>query len=185
MSQDAGESMPPAGEPPSLAAGFPDSGRESVPDAAHNPAGADADALGKPEQAGGARSIGGFFAPDLPEGRRLFLWFFLAMLLFSLYLLFSLLQPFLHSIILACVFTAICHPLYQNCLILTGNRRVPAALIVLFGIALLLTVLIVVFVAGLIPQAKTTIAAVNQWLGGAHLGETLNVYIEPLLQTIQ
>jgi predicted PurR-regulated permease PerM len=185
MNQDAGKSMPPAGDSPSLAAGLADSGGDSVPDAAQIPAGTDANALGKPEQADGAHSFAGFFAPDLPEGRRLFLWFFLAMLLFSLYLLFSLLHPFLHSIILACVFTAICHPLYQNCLILTGNRRVPAALIVLFGIALLLTVLIVVFVAGLIPQAKTTIAAVNQWLGGAHLGETLNTYIEPLLQTIQ
>jgi predicted PurR-regulated permease PerM len=107
------------------------------------------------------------------------------MLFFSLYLLYTLMQSFLHSIILACVFTAICHPLYQRCLVLTGNRRVPSALIVLFGIALFLTVLIGIFVAGLIPQAKTSITAVNQWLGGGHLGETLNTYLEPLLQLMQ
>ena len=120
-----------------------------------------------------------------PEGRKLFVWFFIGMLAFSLYLLYYLMQPFLHSIILACVFTAISYPLYQSCLSLTGGKRVPAAIIVLSIITLLLAVLIAVFVAGLIPQAKTSIAAVNKWVGGTHLGDTLNTYIDPLLQWVQ
>lgn len=124
-------------------------------------------------------------AGNQPEGKKLFFWFFLGMLAFSFYLLYTLMQPFLHSIILACVFTAISFPFYRKCLALTGERRIPAALIVLLVIALLVAVLIAVFVAGLVPQAKTSIAAMNKWLGSAHLGDTLNTHIEPLLNSIQ
>lgn len=124
-------------------------------------------------------------ATDRSERQKLFFWFFLGMLGFSFYLLYALMQPFLHSIILACVFTAITYPFYRKCLCMTGGRRIPAALVVLLVIALLVAVILTVFVAGLVPQAKTSIAAVNKWLGSAHLGETLNVYIEPLLNTVQ
>lgn len=116
-----------------------------------------------------------------PEGSKLFLGFFLAVLLFSFYLLYYLMQPFLHSIIVACIFTGISYPLYQKCLTLTKGRRIPAALIVLLGITFFITALITIFIVGLIPQAKTSVAAINQWLGGAHLGETLNLYIQPVL----
>lgn len=132
----------------------------------------------------------GPFRGDTPSGDRserqkLFFWFFLGVLGFSFYLLYALMQPFLHSIILACVFTAIMFPFYRKCLSLTGGRRIPAALVVLLVITLLVSVILTVFVAGLVPQAKTSIAAVNKWLGSAHLGETMNVYIEPLLNTVQ
>ncbi len=116
------------------------------------------------------------------EAGKLFPWFFLAVLLFSLYLLYHIMQPFLHSIIMACVMTAISYPLYQKCLLLTKGRRIPAALIILLGITLALAALVTIFVAGLIPQARSSISAVNQWLGGAHLGETLNLYIQPVLE---
>ena len=120
-----------------------------------------------------------------PEGSKLFLWFFLGMLLFAFYLLYYVMQPFLHSIIVACVMTAISYPLYQKCLLLTKWRRIPAALIILLGITLLITALITIFVVGLIPQAQSSIAAVNQWFGGAHLGETLNLYIQPSLEWLE
>ncbi|MDL2317360.1 AI-2E family transporter [Desulfovibrio sp. OttesenSCG-928-A18] len=119
------------------------------------------------------------------DRHKLFPWFFLVMLLFSLYLLYYLMQPFLHSIILACVFTAISFPFYRHCLTLTGNRRVPAALIVLLLITLLVALLIFIFVSGLIPQAKTTIPEVNQWLAGSHLVETLNTHLRPLITSLQ
>ena len=131
-----------------------------------------------------ARWDGGGMAGDQPEGRKLFLWFFLALLLFSLWLLYVLLEPFLHSIILSCVFTAISLPFYKRCLKFTGGRRLPAALIVIFCITFLVVVPICFFVAGLIPQAGASIAAVNQWLASAHLGDTLNEYIQPLLQML-
>ena len=126
----------------------------------------------------------GGMAGDRPEGRKLFLWFFLALLLFSLWLLYYLLEPFIHTIILSCVFTAISLPFYKRCLRLTGNRRMPAALIVILCITFLVVVPICIFVAGLVPQASSSIAAVNQWLGSAHLGDTLDNYIQPLLQLL-
>ena len=119
------------------------------------------------------------------ESGKLYLWFFLAMLFFSFFLLYYLVRPFLDSIILACVFTAISQPLYSFCLKLTRNRRFLAAFIVLLGISLVIALLIAVFVAGLIPQAKTSISTVILWLGGNHLGEVLSTHIEPLLQTLQ
>ena len=119
------------------------------------------------------------------ESGKLYRWFFLAMLLFSFFLLYYLIRPFVDAIILACVFTAISQPLYSFCLKLTRNRRVFAALIVLLGISLIIALLIAVFVAGLIPQAKSSINTVIIWLGGNHLGEVLSTHIEPLLQTLQ
>jgi predicted PurR-regulated permease PerM len=119
------------------------------------------------------------------EGGKLFLWFFLAVLLFSIYLLYYLMRPFVDCILLACVFAAISQPVYGRCLALTGNKRGPAALIVMLGISLIIALLIAFFVAGLIPQAKTSINAVNQWLGGTHLGEALAVHLDPLLQWLR
>lgn len=137
----------------------------------------------------GEGAFGPFLGKELAgtqsEGKKLFFWFFLVVLAFSFYLLYILMEPFVHSIILACVFTAISFPFYRKCLALTSGRRIPAALIVLLVIALLVTVLIAVFVAGLVPQTKSSIAAVNKWLGGAHLSDTLNTYLEPLLNSIQ
>lgn len=119
------------------------------------------------------------------DGNKLFLWFFLAALLFSIFLLFYLIRPFLDCIILACVFTAICQPLFKACLVVTRGNRPFAAIIVLLGICLVIALLITIFVVGLIPQARTSISAVNQWLGGTHLGEALGTHLDPLLNWIQ
>lgn len=119
------------------------------------------------------------------DGNKLFLWFFLLSLLFSISLLYYLMRPFLDSIILACVFTTICQPLFKACLKITRGQRAIAALIVLTGICLIIALLITIFVVGLIPQARTSINAVNQWLGGTHLGEALGTHLEPLLGWIQ
>jgi predicted PurR-regulated permease PerM len=120
-----------------------------------------------------------------PEGNNIFFRFFLVLLLFSFYLLFCLMRPFLHSIILACVFTAISFPIYRRCLALTRGRRIPAALIVLSCITLLIAALVWLFVAGFVPQAKSSIGAMNQWLGGAHWSEVLKTHIEPFLLRVQ
>ncbi len=120
-------------------------------------------------------------AGEFPAGGKLFMWFFLGLLLFSLFLLYALMRPFLHSIILACVFSAISYPFYKRCLRLTRNHKVPAALLVLLLMLVLVVIPICLFVAGLIPQARDSIAAVSQWLAGAHLGETLKTYVEPVL----
>ena len=128
----------------------------------------------------------GLMLPDRTlDGNKLFLWFFLAMLFFSIYLLYYLMRPFLDCIILACVFTTICQPLYKGCLKITRGQRYLAAFIVLLGIFMVIGLLITIFVVGLIPQARSSISAVNQWLGGTHLGEALATLLEPLLNWIQ
>ncbi len=124
-------------------------------------------------------------AGDHPHGNNLFLWFFLGLLGFSLYLAYMVAQPFLHSIILACVFSAISHPFYERCLRLTKGRRVPAALLVLFVLFFLVVLPICLFVAGLIPQAGQSISAVTNWLGEGHLTDTIATHLNPVLAKLQ
>ncbi len=124
-------------------------------------------------------------AGDSPGGNNLFLWFFLGLLFFSLYLMFTVMQPFMHSIILACVFSAISRPFYLRCLRLTRERRVPAALLVLFSLFFLVVLPICLFIAGLIPQAGQSIASVNAWLNEGHLTDTLATHLEPILARLQ
>lgn len=131
----------------------------------------------------GERKYEAAFKP--PDAQKLFLWFFMGLLLFSLYMLYALMQPFLHSIILAIVFTALSYPLYTRCLRLTGNRAIPAAMIMLLGIALVVASVIVLLISGLIPQAKVIIPEINQWLAGAHLDTLLDTHVQPLLEPLQ
>ncbi len=120
-------------------------------------------------------------AGEHPGGNGLFLWFFLALLCFSLYLLYVVMRPFLHSIILACVFSAISRPFYVRCRRLTKGRRVPAALLVLFSLFFLVVVPITLFVAGLIPQADQSVRAITNWLNEGHLTEFITTHLTPLL----
>ena len=119
-----------------------------------------------------------------PAGNKFFLSFFMAVFLFSLYLLYEVMLPFLHSIILACVLTALCYPLYKKCLAIV-KRPVFASLLVLAGLTFLVVLPITVFIVGLIPQAAQSFATINEWLTGAHLGEVINNYINPLLTYLQ
>ena len=115
------------------------------------------------------------------DSSRLFLWFFLLALVFSLYLFSVVMEPFLHSFIVASVLAALCYPFYKRCLRFTGYRRYPAAIIVLslltLGVALPLTF----FLIELIPQASSSITALNQWLTGKHLGDLIAIYGDPWL----
>ena len=122
---------------------------------------------------------------DQRNGSRLFLWFFLGLLFFSLYLLYFLMEPFLDSLILACVFTTISYPFYTRCLRLTKGRRVPAALLAIFSLFFLVVLPICAFVAELVPQASRTISSVNQWLAEGHLTEVLNTYWLPLQEWLK
>jgi predicted PurR-regulated permease PerM len=124
-------------------------------------------------------------AGDYPGGNNLFMWFFLGLLFFSLYLMFTVMQPFLHSIILACVFSAISYPFYLRCLKLTKERRVPAAFLVLTSLFFLVVLPICLFIAGLIPQAGQSIAAVTAWLNEGHLTDTISTHLEPILARLQ
>ena len=122
---------------------------------------------------------------EFREEKRLFLWFFLGLLCFSLFLLYSMLRPFLDSIILACIFTALLHPFYTKCLSHTGGRKIPAAIIVLLVLLFAIILPICVFVSGLIPQAAKSVAAVSEWLDGGHLTDSFNNLLSPLLSWVE
>ena len=112
--------------------------------------------------------------------RAVFLWFFLAVLLFSLYLLFTIFQPFMHSIILSCVFTGLTYPLYLRLLNIT-NRPMVASLIVLLCLTFLVALPITLMIIGLIPQAASSFSAINNWLADKHMATLLDAYVQPLL----
>ena len=113
------------------------------------------------------------------DSSRLFLWFFLLALAFSLYLLGVVMEPFLHSFIVASVLAALCYPFYKYCLGVTGGRRYPAAIIVLCVLTLGVVLPLIFFLVELIPQASASITALNQWLAGKHLGDLIATYGDP------
>ena len=124
-------------------------------------------------------------AGEQPGGNNLFLWFFLGLLGFGLYLLYVVMQPFMNSLILACVFTAISHPFYTRALKLTKGRRALAALLVLFCLLFLVVLPICLFISGLIPQAGESIRSVTNWLSEGHLNGIVTTHVNPFLERIQ
>ena len=120
------------------------------------------------------------WAGENPAGTKLFLWFFLALLLFSLYLMYNLVEPFINTITVSFIFSAICYPFYRRCLKLTRGKTVPAALMVLVCLMFLVVLPITIFVVGLIPQASNSITAVNNWLQTTDIADVLEVHIAPL-----
>ena len=123
-------------------------------------------------------------AGDHPAGTKLFLMFFLGLFVFSLYLLYLILEPFINSLIFACVLTALCHPLYSCFLRITGHRRPVASFLVLIVLTFLVVLPVYVFIVGLIPQAAQSFEAINKWLGGAHLVELMNTHLQPVLDWV-
>lgn len=128
--------------------------------------------------------LGTSSSKDATGASRLFLWFFLVLLIFSLYLLYNVMRPFLHSIILSCVFSALCYPIYKKVLVVFKNRSVLAALVMVVATAILVAGPVAVFIATLIPQTAASISSVNQWLAGQHLGDFISLHLDPLLQSI-
>lgn len=126
----------------------------------------------------------GAMAGDHPTGAKLFLMFFLGLLIFSLYLLYLILEPFIHSLIFACVLTALCYPLYSFFLRVTGNRRPFASFLVLLVFTFLVVLPVYIFIVGLIPQAAQSIDAINKWLGGTHLVDLMNTHLQPVLDWV-
>lgn len=118
---------------------------------------------------------------DAAYKEKLFIWFFIALLVFFVYLFFQVIKPFFHSLILAGVFTALSYPFYTRCLKLTKGNKTLAALIILFCVAVIVSVPVTLFILGLIPQAAESISAVNRWIAGQHIGELISTYVDPLL----
>ena len=115
------------------------------------------------------------------SGVRIFYFFLFALLFLALYLSYLLVSPFLHTIILACIFTALSHPLYKRMLSLfRGNGWVASG--VTLGILVIVVLLpLIFFIIQLVPQATHSIVALAQWLSSAHLDQLVNEKIYPFL----
>lgn len=109
----------------------------------------------------------------------LFSWFLFALLLAGLYLAYILLAPFFNTLILAVVFAAIFYPLYSRLRAAMRGRGSLAASCMLVIVALLVILPLIIFITGLIPQARQTTTAVTQWMSGTHVDE-FNAYLNPI-----
>lgn len=114
------------------------------------------------------------------NGNNFYIWFFLAILGFSVYLSYKVFAPFIHSFILACVFSALSYPIYQFFLA-KMSRKTWAALSVLVLITIVVAIPVTFFIAGLVPQAVSSVKQLNQWLAGQHLSELISTHIDPVL----
>ena len=146
----------------------------------------------------GAGKAAGPAKPVLPRGQaalhdpifvppklKLFYWFFLLLLLFSLYLLYQIYRPFLNTIILGCIFAALCYPLYAWVLKRVGNRRVLAASLIMLFWILVVAAVIVFLIAGITPQAIESINSISQWLTQSPYTGDLDSFVAHINEWLQ
>jgi predicted PurR-regulated permease PerM len=118
------------------------------------------------------------------SGVRIFYFFLFAMLFLAMYLGYLLVLPFFHTIVLACIFAALSHPLYS--LVLKRVRQPWLA----SGVTLIMLVVVVClpvafFVISMIPQAARISADFSQWLVSNRLEVFINDQVYPVLHWLQ
>lgn len=118
------------------------------------------------------------------SGVRIFYFFLFAMLFLALYLAYLLVLPFFHTIVLACIFAALSHPLYSR--VLKRLRQPWLA----SGVTLLMLVVVVAlpvafFVINIIPQASRISMEFSQWLVSNNLEVFINDQVYPILHWLQ
>lgn len=116
------------------------------------------------------------------SGVRIFYFFLFAMLFLALYLSYLLVIPFLHTIILACIFSALSHPLYRKILNFLGGRPWIASGVTLFLLVVVVCIPLVFFILQLIPQATGSITRLSQWLGSSQMDEVVQGTVSPALE---
>lgn len=95
--------------------------------------------------------------------------FLLMVLFFSFYLVYLILGPFLHTLILAIVLSSLFYPV-QTCLVrLYQGRENLAALTIVFIITFVLVIPIFLFVSALVTQGLDSINRVHDWLKAGNL----------------
>jgi len=90
--------------------------------------------------------------------------FLILLLLFSLYLGFSLIEPFLHTLIFSTVLAVLSAPLYQKVLQWVKGRRGLASILTVHIIVFCLLLPMVFLVIALISQGVESLAALNAWV---------------------
>lgn len=114
------------------------------------------------------------------SARRMFYYMLFALLFFALYLSYRLMQPFLNTIILACVFTMLCHPVYARILPRVRHSEYLASAMTILLIIVVVCLPLVFFISRLLPQASQSIRDISQWLIGAHLDDIIATHIDPV-----
>jgi predicted PurR-regulated permease PerM len=118
------------------------------------------------------------------SGVSIFYFFLFAMLFLALYLSYQLVSPFLHTIILACIFSALSSPLYSKILHLMKDSPWLASGVTLFLLVVLVCLPLAFFIMQLIPQASATIARLTAWLGSSQMDALLTDKVSPVLNWV-
>lgn len=93
----------------------------------------------------------------------LFGYFLIVLLLFALFLGYTLVQPFLHALIMGIVVAALSSPMYRWFQVKCGGNSPLAATCVIVVLIIGIVIPVSIFVTSLIPQAIDTVSAVNSW----------------------
>lgn len=101
-------------------------------------------------------------------------WALLALLLFGLWLAYSIFSPFLHTFVLAMVLAAIFKPLQDRLVERLGRGRPVAALMVLLVVVFCVALPTVAFLGGLATQGVQSVAKFNRWLSEANFSDLLH-----------
>jgi predicted PurR-regulated permease PerM len=115
------------------------------------------------------------------SGISIFYFFLFAMLFLALYLSYLLVSPFLHTIILACIFSALLHPVYFKILPFARGNPWLASGVTLLLLVVLVCVPLTFFTMQLIPQASATISRLTQWLGSSQMDALMKEKVAPVL----
>ena len=118
------------------------------------------------------------------SGVRIFYFFLFAMLFLALYLGYLLVLPFFHTIVLACIFAALSHPLYSRVL---KRLRQPwlASGVTLIMLVVVVCLPVAFFIISMIPQASRISVEFSQWLVSNNLEVFINDQVYPILHWLQ
>jgi predicted PurR-regulated permease PerM len=95
--------------------------------------------------------------------------FLLVVVVFSLYLTYMILQPFLHTVVLAIVLASLFHPLQLRLARVFRGRRGLAALLTLFVIVFAIVLPLVFFLSTLVAQGVLSVNLVSEWIKAGNL----------------
>jgi predicted PurR-regulated permease PerM len=113
---------------------------------------------------------------NLPFSNQIYSFFLIAILVFTLYLGFLVLSPFLHTIIFAAILTALFYPVYRFFVRKIKDRECLASLTVLFIIFFGVFIPLFLFISGLVGQGIDSIDKINSWLHTVDFKELLDRY---------
>jgi len=99
------------------------------------------------------------------ENRKPVLWFFLLLFAIILYLLYHLIEPFLHTLILALILSGLFSPVYRRVETLLKGRRIPAALITCLVVFLTVFLPLIYIIATLSNETFTLYISLSGKLG--------------------